>query len=394
MNLSEQAETVSAPRFSTPKVIVFSLLPALVLLAGLEVAARVYEQYVPPRVVDYGLGFLEESRVFVPDPNDPSFRITDPRKQDYFVTQRFAAQKAPGTLRIVFLGESSVNFLNHLLAPWAERLTHALQPVVQRVEFINCGGKSYGSHRLMLVAREMLDYAPDVLLIYMGHNEFEEVEQLKLADLKTARLQAWLAHSALFRFMRDRYAEKYIADLQAAAERRKQAGRLPDQHRAWMYDWREEDVAQRMKTFQENMEYILSLYRSAGIPVLLGTVPSNLMKPHLTGAYGERYEREVLPLFREGRYEEGYAKAQEILRNAPRHQASAAENEILRGLAQKFDVPLVDVEAAVRAAEPHGIPGERLFGDHCHLNAEGNAVLVREYETALLSLLKSQLGIN
>jgi lysophospholipase L1-like esterase len=161
-----------------------------------------------------------------------------------------------------------------------------------------------------------------------------------------------------------------------------------------MYDWREEDVAERMKTFQENMEYILSLYRSAGIPVLLGTVPSNLMKPHLTGAYGERYEREVLPLFREGRYEEGYAKAQEILRNAPRHQASAAENEILRGLAQKFDVPLVDVEAAVRAAEPHGIPGERLFGDHCHLNAEGNAVLVREYETALLSLLKSQLGIN
>ena len=50
-------------------------------------------------------------------------------------------------------------------------------------------------------------------------------------------------------------------------------------------------------------------------------------------------------------------------------------------------MPLADVEAAVIAAEPHGVPGETLFNDHCHLNPAGNALLVRVYEKEILRAL-------
>ncbi|HRZ16716.1 MAG TPA: SGNH/GDSL hydrolase family protein, partial [Candidatus Hydrogenedentes bacterium] len=72
---------------------------------------------------------------------------------------------------------------------------------------------------------------------------------------------------------------------------------------------------------------------------------------------------------------------------SPRHQSSDLENAILRELAAENGVPLADVEAAVIAAEPHGVPGETLFNDHCHLNPAGNALLVRVYEKEILRAL-------
>ncbi|NLV40506.1 MAG: hypothetical protein GXY15_04670 [Candidatus Hydrogenedentes bacterium] len=56
-------------------------------------------------------------------------------------------------------------------------------------------------------------------------------------------------------------------------------------------------------------------------------------------------------------------------------------------LLAEHGVPLADVEAAVTAAEPHGVPGETLFNDHCHLNPAGNALLARTYEKEILRAL-------
>ena len=101
---------------------------------------------------------------------------------------------------------------------------------------------------------------------------------------------------------------------------------------------------------------------------------------------GERYEAEVLPLFASGDYAAGKERAQAILSSVPRHQSSSAENRIIRDLAAQYGVALADVESAVIAREPHGVPGETLFGDHCHLNPEGNKVLIGEYEREITSL--------
>ena len=77
------------------------------------------------------------------------------------------------------------------------------------------------------------------------------------------------------------------------------------------------------------------------------------------------------------------------MREAPaRHQSSSSENEIIRSLARRYDVPLADIEARIEQSEPHGVPGETLFRDHCHLNAHGMRLWREAFESIVFELLR------
>ena len=365
------------------KTVLFSLLPVLLLLMGLETAARVAEIWWPPRVVDVGQGFTKESHLFVPSPENPDKMMTNPSRTVSFHPQEFERKKPQGTMRIFALGGSSVNYLDYEFPLLAERLQRALSGRFTRVEIINCGGLSYGSHRLVLIAGEVLGYEPDALIFYEGHNEFEEVEQLDLANLRALPLQRALVHVAMYRFVRDRIAGLRIARLEAEHNRRLLATTIPDTSKSWGHPFTPEEVRQRMEAFRQNLSSIVEMCQSRKVQVVLGTVPSNLVKPNLPGEDGKRYEQ-VVALFAKGAYEEGTRLGRDILKHAsPRHQSSDVENGILREVAAQYKVPLADVEEAVLAAEPHHVPGETLFNDHCHLNPEGNKILSAQYEQRL-----------
>lgn len=370
------------------RTLVLVLLPVICLVAALEGFARFIEIWRPPMTEDIGQGFTNESRLFVPSDDDPATIITNPRKTVSFKEQSFAARKPAGVFRIFALGGSSVNYLDFEFPLLADRLTRVL-PGVRRAEILNCGGLSYGSHRLVLIASEVMQYEPDLVLFYEAHNEFEEVEQLHLANLTLAPVQSVLTHSALYRFLRDRIAERRIKELKEARASRRIAETLPDTSRTWGHVFSPEERKERMDRFRANIERIVQICRDAGVPLILGTVPSNLIRPSLQGQAGHDYER-VLELFKNGHYQEGRSLAQSILAEATRHQASDLENGIIREVAAALSVPLADVEAAVIAAEPHGIPGETLFNDHCHLNPEGNKILIRTYESEIMRLFSEK----
>jgi hypothetical protein len=380
-------------RLGWKKTLVFSLIPALIMVVVIEGGARVFAWWAPPAMVDAGQGFTGESRLFVEDPSDPAFLMTSPNKtlkvheQHLFRPQRFLKEKPAGTLRAFFLGGSSVNYLDYELPLLEERVAEALDGF-DTVEIINCGGLSYGSHRLVLIAAEVLEYDPDLMLIYSGHNEFEELEQFKLAKPWTAPLQDVLSYSAVFRLVRDRMTALQVSRLQQERNARILQESIPDSSRAWGYAFSDEELAQRMDTYRGNLGHIIEMAQARGVKVVIGTVPSNLMRPALHGEPGARYEAEVLPLFDAGEHEEGKQRAQAILSQVPRHQSSDAENAIIRELAVQHGVALADVEQAVIAREPHGVPGETMFGDHCHLNPEGNQVLTGVYAREIIGLFR------
>jgi hypothetical protein len=41
----------------------------------------------------------------------------------------------------------------------------------------------------------------------------------------------------------------------------------------------------------------------------------------------------------------------------------------------------------VIAAEPHGVPGETLFSDHCHLGPQGNAIFRETIAKSVIGVL-------
>lgn len=372
------------PRFGWKKAVIFSLLPIAAVLIVLEGAARVLEIWRPPLTADLGQGFTEDSRLFVPT-RPPGRLMTHPRKTVAFNQQDFPLEKVPGVCRIFFLGGSSVNYLQPQLDSFAARI--AAETPCSAVEFINCGGLSYGSGRLVLVAAEVLAYQPDLLVIYSGHNEFEELEQLHLASLDTLPLQRLIDSSAQLRFLRDRVATHALSEIEAERNRRILEQDKPDAARAWAHQFAEEEIRERMDIFRNNLTSILTLAHRQGVPVIIGTVPSNLVSPALGPEEYTAYEP-VRAMLAEGRYEEAAREGPRILAGLPRHQSSAAENTIIREVAAEHGVPLADVWAAVAAAEPGGVPGQTLFSDHCHLNPKGNRILLETFAPHIIAALR------
>lgn len=369
------------------KRVLYSILPTLLLLLAMEFTARLYERMNPPMIVDLGQGFTEESRLFEPDGD--GFMTTNPNKLYNFRESRFTLEKPEDTYRIVVLGGSSIFRLDAHLEAWPERLA-PLYPGYDQVEIINCGGSSYGSHRLVLVAAEILAYDPDLILLYTGHNEFGEVEQLTLANLGGVGVQRSLGMSALYRIVRDAVARRRIAVMRQDAADQALADTHPDAARAAAHDFTPVEIEERMVAFERNLERIVALSRDAGVPLIMGTVPSNLIYPRVTVEVLKEEWPAVDAHYAQGEWEAGSALAGEILMDAGLSQSTDRENAIIRAVASRLSLPLADVEAAVIAAEPHHVSGETLFEDHCHLNDQGNDILIECYEQQISELLAGE----
>ncbi|MGQ9649672.1 MAG: hypothetical protein ACUVXJ_06155 [Phycisphaerae bacterium] len=87
----------------------------------------------------------------------------------------FRDPKPPGVFRAFFLGESSVQGVpydrNATMCAFLEALLAAAWPEV-RVEVINCGVTAVNSYSLRAWVPEVLEYQPDLVVVYAGHNEF------------------------------------------------------------------------------------------------------------------------------------------------------------------------------------------------------------------------------
>jgi lysophospholipase L1-like esterase len=379
-------------RLCLKKRITFGVCVTLAFFCFAEIGFRALEIFWPPLHVDFGLGFNDDSRIFVDSSLHPGYMETDPVKRVSFVRQRFLRDKPAGVFRIVALGGSSVNYLEPEFREFERDLSTEFDQFDQ-IEIINCGGLAYGSHRLVLVMREMLAYQPDLILLYTGHNEFEEIEQLSLSGLKHLSFERTISNSAIIRFIRERKADYELNRLEKEHNQRLLSREEPvsDSNfaRAWSYEFGDQDVQDRMQSYTHNLRLILTTARNQQVPVIMGTVSSNLLRPYLPRDAALRYEQ-VYESWKAGSAEEGLRLAKQILaETAGRHQCSDLENNILRKLADEFSLPIVDVETLVNNKEPHGIPGETLFDDHCHLNAAGRAVWITGYAPEIRKVVQA-----
>ncbi len=372
-------------KYNSPlRLALYSILPCVIFFGLLELGAVFLESEKRPLPLELSGGFSATSRVFIPDSEKPGVMRTSPQKTRAFLHQEFTTAKPEGGFRIAVLGESSVYYLQTEFEALAPRLKKELG--VPNVDIINAGGQSYGSERLALVAKELLDYSPDFVFIYIGHNEFEEAEQLALIRPElSGALQLAYDHSALIRVAVTALSASKIRALEDEHKMRL-LSQEPNTSRAWRVQFTERDVALRMRTFRGNISSIIELFRSRGIPVLISTVPSNLVRPYLPKeSLSDFYQ--AFRDYKLGKFEQSKTLARKVLREARgRHQSSDLENAILRELVELHKVPLLDMEKLITEAEPNKIPGETLFADHCHLNEKGNRILAE----ALFEILKNQ----
>jgi len=387
-NLESKSKNIS---FSTRKTILYSLLPLLLLFGGIEGCARLLELWRPPLTLDYGWGFNEDSRVFMPAGFARNTMITRPEKQASFVLQSFQMPKPTNVYRIFILGGSNVNYMHLPLMVVSNRLSNT-PGETRSFEIINMGGLAYGSHRLRIMIPEILGYEPDLILLYAGHNEFEEVEHQALVNLDRLSIQKAAYSLASLRTIRDLWVSIELVRRTTSVLQEKQQ---PEVH--WTssstYEFSEEEIATRMDLYRDNLNFIVSTFLEKNTPVIISTVATNLWKPGLSQAFSKEAE-EIERLYMAGNYEEGMQRARDVLVRSTRHQASDVENNIIRDIAKKYDLPLIEGEHLIMDAESNGVPGETLLSDNCHLTLRGMEIVLSEFEKEIRQIARAGKQVN
>jgi lysophospholipase L1-like esterase len=166
------------------------VLTLLIVLAALEGMARVYRIYVPVPSVEYGY----PSGLYTWDPHceyrcTPGFRgffsgsgyadIPIRINASGYRDEEFEKARAPGTLRVAFLGDS-VTFGAGARAEdrFSDRLRAAGATRQPPIETQNFAINSYTSYHYAQQARALLpEYAPDAVVVGLCLNDLEPKEE-------------------------------------------------------------------------------------------------------------------------------------------------------------------------------------------------------------------------
>jgi len=410
-------------------LIFFLLLEGGLALFGVKPALKEEDPFV---------GFASNVPLFVPAPGSQGEQLltTADNKLEFFNKQTFPAKKAPGTFRIFSLGGSTTYGRPYndttSFSGWLRELLPEADPS-KNWEVINAGGISYASYRAAHLMEELINYQPDLFIIYTGHNEFlEERTYHKLKQMPAvvrstvgllAHTRTWAGVKKVLRgigaYPEEKKANKDQLSVEVNAILDRSAG--PDRYN------RDDQLRNNiLQHYRISLERMVELARSVGAKVVFVTPASNLKdctpfksqhSDGLDAAAQQRSEKlleaakealgredwqaalssldtalafdprdaELLyrrgqALFALGRYDE----AETALRQTRDEdvcplRALTPMRRIVTEVASKHDVPLVDFVAILqqRMQNEHGypIPGKEYFLDHVHPTIEGNKVL-------------------
>ena len=339
----------------------------------------------------------------------------------------FAARKPPDTVRLFALGASTLvgfpnapgldfpSFLQLMLADaWPGR----------RFEVVNCGITAVNSHCVLDFAREVLDYDPDLVVVYMGHNEFTGPYGPTTPFVRVGQAR-WLirGHMQLRRSRLSHAATELIFGLSSLA------GREPPRFGLHLVtgqiDRTQDSYQSTVDNYRANLDALAESAAGRGVPVLLGTLVSNLGGFYpLRSDCGEEGDGadladEGAALLRQGRKERLRVLVRESLKASPEcasahfelarlqemdgrdrearasyslardldrvpFRAPAVFNEVLRETGRRHaNVILADVEAAFSGASRGGLVGDELMTDYLHPTIYGHYLIARSLVEAM-----------
>ncbi len=353
-----QRKKTRHPR-SRLKLVIFTSIPTILLLLLIELVLHsIGIPYAPdallrPHFVGMNSG-MEETDAFLDELEGGAFY------------QSFPHEKGRGVFRVAILGGSSVEKLGNA-GLLQEKLLSA--NVAEKVEVLNFGLCGCGTDRALVSAAQALELDVDAILLYAGHNEF-----ISESNYKTYKQPVWFLRSSR------------LLQLIAGNPWKPEPGRL------YSHEQKEAVYSQ----FRKNLKLLNTMTEKAGVPLIWGTVASNLnAEPLLYDS--EWYDPSELPQepileFRKGqrlldlhRYQDAKHTLQKAIANSSRpFRATWRINQILRETAEELSVPVADVEQRVEENAPHGIPGWELFFDHCHLTLWGDTILLETFAEVLI----------
>ncbi len=380
------------------------------------------------RLIGYGNDFsllLRQGAYYTLNPRYPAkFFSQNDIAVPEFIPQKIPVAKAKNEIRIVCLGGSTTEGFPFEVDINFPRFLHCyLQKhrPEKRWRVINLGLSAINSHSVRNMSKAVLPLQPDIVLIYMGHNEF--YGSLGLASNSVissnpafVQFYLWLKEWRLYQLLENlihglhRPSAKHPSTLMAAMIKKSRI--LP-----------QSPIYQKtLRNFKENLKAIIHTFATHNISVFVSTVVSNLKDQQPLGypppdSSVAHYDR-IKQALKYGRWKQANLLLQTAVKtdslNPLTHyllaevnyrlkhysrarrqfvlardldqipfRAPSAINIIIRQTCKNTPAQLVPTQAMFSVVSPHHIPDSTLFLEHLHPNATGYQWLAFSFFSAM-----------
>ncbi len=408
--MNPSTDTPTATRLSVSKKLFFAAIVGALFFIVLEGIFWFSGVETVLETEDPFRGFSTLVKVF--QPGRESYQTRQDSAHRTFNNQSFVLRKPGNGFRFFTLGgSSSYGYPRGAEVAFPAILTELLAESHPGlfIEGVNASGISYGMHRLNIVAEELVQYEPDLLIVYSGHNEFIEpdfFESLKNRGVAREGLEFALAQSRIYALMRAAITSARGSE-NSDASVGPVVGRQVRRDQTQIYTLEEKERV--LKLYREGLERLVELAQTKGVRVLLATIPANLQgwRPEASTGSGQNhrqwveaqtagrnlmkqgnYEAAVRSLERAVQLEPGHAdthfdlgicyeklgqwdSAKQAYQAACNHDASPIRridgiNQVIRDVARQKKTLLVDIDTIFERQSEHGLVGYQLIEDYVH----------------------------
>jgi tetratricopeptide (TPR) repeat protein len=365
------------------KHIIFSLTPLALLVLVLVIAEfslRAWNVAPPPSLVTEvnfdGATWYQTNRGYLAK----YFPAGTPLIPE-FKTTLFRKEKTATTFRIMCLGSSSMfgtpyDMNANIPGILRKQLRH-LYPGVE-IEVVNWGASAINSNVIRDFTPSLLQFKPDLVLIYMGHNEFYGPDGVGASFIER--------HFPVFTRLKYTAREWRLLRLVAGLfgpgpeEKAKATTLMHEVSQGQLVHSGTAEEVHIFHNFEENLDDILSTLRLAGIPVIVGTVASNLMfPPFVSDSTAPGDSSSAAAMFARGLHlrrsgqprEAGQVLAAARDADLLKFRAPGEISEITRRVCVKEGIRVFSGDSVFFAHSVDGIAGDTLFWEHLHPTALG-----------------------
>lgn len=308
----------------------------------------------------------------------------------YSIQDIFLINKPEKAFRVFVLGESSAAgypyMPNGAFSRYLQQRLESMYPNYT-IEVVNLGITAINTYTIRDLMPGILEQKPDLLVIYTGHNEYYGA--LGVGSVETlgnsrffVNLALYLNRFKTFELLRD--VIRSVKGSVAPAGGEKAEGTLMSRIAKNQYIAYNSDVYKAgLKQFEGNMRDILQMAKDKNVPVILGTLVSNLkdQKPFVSARSGNNPSAadiyaKALAEYNNGNYEKAkalYKQAKDL--DELRFRAPEEINKIIYTLAAEYNCRLADFEKEFEQKSPNGIIGNNLMTDHLHPTINGYFIM-------------------
>ncbi|SOD95211.1 GSCFA domain-containing protein [Spirosoma fluviale] len=310
----------------------------------------------------------------------------------------FPQRKADGTLRIFVLGESTTigypYMHNGSFHRWLKyRLMHTFPD--KEFEIINLSLTAVNTYTVYGFAQELVDYAPDAVLIYTGHNEYYGALGVGSTSSiahnpSLMRLVIWLREFRLIQLINHAVSgiRKALSGQKVDLRENLMKRMAADQQIPYGSPIYQAGINQ----FKTNLNDLCQLLSTQQIPVFISNLVSNEkdLKPFISApSNGASSAQAKFKLASQAYAKGNFVEAKKVFIQAKeldllRFRAPEAMNQIIQDVAVKYPgVTLVDTKRFFDEHSPYGILGQETLLEHVHPNLFGYALLSDAFYEAL-----------